>query len=84
MKNTILVDTIEKIENIIKEIVERKGMSYSIQMTNEITETACSLSVMEALEKSFMIQNIPVFKLPSGAGHDAQEMANIAEMGMLF
>lgn len=84
MKNTILVDTIEKIENIIKEIVERKGMSYSIQMTNEIMETACSLSVMEALEKSFMRQNIPVFKLPSGAGHDAQEMANIAEMGMLF
>ena len=84
MKNTILVDTIEKIENIIKEIVERKGMSYSIQMTNEIMETACSPSVMEALEKSFIRQNIPVFKLPSGAGHDAQEMANIAEMGMLF
>ena len=84
MKNTILVDTMEKIENIIKETVERRGMSYSIKMTNKIMETACSPSVMEALEKSFIRQNIPVFKLPSGAGHDAQEMANIADMGMLF
>lgn len=84
MKNKILTDTMKKIEDIIKEVTESKKMVYSIKMTNEIMETACSPKVIEALEKSFMKQNIPIFRLPSGAGHDAQEMANIADMGMLF
>lgn len=84
MKNKILTDTMDRIENIIKEVTERKKMSYSMEMTNEIMETTCSPSVIESLEKSFIRHNIPIFKLPSGAGHDAQEMANIANMGMLF
>ena len=84
MKSEILAETMEKIEKLIKNITSSKKMEYSLTKINEILETECSSSIIKALEESFENTKTPMFKLSSGAGHDAQEMKEIAEVGMLF
>lgn len=84
MKNEILIETMKKIEDLVKKIVSVRGMSYSLVKINEIKETVCSPEIISALEESFNRLNIPVFKLTSGAGHDTQEMEKLTKSGMLF
>lgn len=83
-ENNNLIDIMKDIEKIIETVIEKNKMKYDIQFTNQIMETKCSNSVIERLEKSFNNQNQKIFFLTSGAGHDAQEMEKITDIGMLF
>ena len=84
MKNEVLVETMEKIGKIAEEITGARGMSCSLVRINNLMETICSPKIIAALEESFKKTGVPVFKLPSGAGHDTQEMDKLTEAGMLF
>ncbi|MGF6906002.1 M20 family metallo-hydrolase [Fusobacterium sp. PH5-44] len=83
-ENSELINIMKDIENIIKSAIEKNKMKYELQFTNQIIETKCSNSVIERLKKSFNNQNQKIFLLPSGAGHDAQEMEKVTNIGMLF
>ena len=41
-------------------------------------------AVLQAIEQSCLALHLPFQRIPSGAGHDAQMMARIAPMGMIF
>jgi allantoate deiminase len=44
----------------------------------------CDPAVVAALERAGREQDIPVLRMHSGAGHDTQNMARIAKVGMVF
>ena len=59
-------------------------MQFKIVKTYEQSAVLCSKQLMNTLIKSFKINNQTVFKLPSGATHDASAMSDLCNVAMLF
>ncbi len=50
----------------------------------ELAAAPCDARLQDAFAAAIAAQGLPPVRLPSGAGHDAMEMARLAPMGMLF
>ncbi len=82
----------EKIWNIFKKIEERAalianetGTEISFDYLNIASIPAqCDLRIQNAIVKSSKELGLTYQKMPSGAGHDAQDMAKLAPTGMIF
>jgi hydantoinase/carbamoylase family amidase len=75
---------ISKLKNIIKEIMDRRGVSYKLIPISSGEPVELSSKVVEGLYKAANKLNIKSIKMPSGAGHDAMEFADITQTGMVF
>jgi N-carbamoyl-L-amino-acid hydrolase len=82
----------EKIWMIYREI-EAKGKSLAAEAGMEISITHQDVAskpaiadqgIRKIIEDQAKVLGFSTLSLPSGAGHDAQEMARIAPMGMIF
>ena len=81
----LLIKTmVDKINSVLNEICEKKGLSFTFERKMKSPTTFCSDSVINTLEESMKSAGVPIFHMTSGAGHDAQEMATIMDAGMLF
>ncbi|GAA0736450.1 M20 family metallo-hydrolase [Clostridium oceanicum] len=83
----IIIDSIQKIKKIAQNIATRRGLKLDIQNINKASSCNCDESITKILEKSILsVKNIDInpFYLYSGAGHDAQELKKITNIGMLF
>ena len=74
----------KKISNIIHQITKKRKLQFKIVKTYEQSAVLCSKQLMNTLIKSFKINNQTVFKLPSGATHDASAMSDLCNVAMLF
>ena len=54
-----------------------------VQTSTNVPAMAAS-GVQEAIGRAAAAANLQTIKLPSGAGHDAQQVVNLAPMGMIF
>lgn len=72
------------IEADIAAICERRGVTAGIENHGEATGCACSPWIMDQLEAAVVDEGIPPRRLFSGAGHDAQAMVALTDVGMLF
>ena len=59
-------------------------MKFKLVKTYDQSAVLCSKQLMKTLIKSFKINNQTVFKLPSGATHDASAMSDLCNVAMLF
>lgn len=75
---------ISKLENKIKEIMERRRVSYDFIQISSGEPVELNGEVIQGLKKSADSLNIKNIEMPSGAGHDAMEFASIAKTGMVF
>ncbi|NLR93579.1 M20 family metallo-hydrolase [Flammeovirga sp. SR4] len=80
----LIKDTVTKFDQILRDVCNKRGLTYTLTNTNEAPPTTCSDTIIKQLETSVANVGSDVFTFPSGAGHDAQEMKNITDMGMLF
>lgn len=72
-------------EAIVKKACEaRPKLSYDYEELWYFEETPCNDWVIDQLAESMERSEQKVFKVFSGAGHDAQEMKNLTSVGMLF
>ncbi len=55
-----------------------------VELIHKLPPTLCDEELMKVVEKAFVKQKQDVFRLPSGAWHDAMRMARIAPMAMIF
>lgn len=67
-----------------EEIAARYGVSFEFLERKFMAPVPAHPAVLEAIEQSCDALDIPFQRIPSGAGHDAQMMARIAPMGMIF
>ncbi len=68
----------------LKRICERRGLTHSIEETMRAA-AAPSDPVWQALwERAVESTGLPVFRMPSGAGHDAMKMHEVMPQAMLF
>ena len=72
------------IEADIAEICTRRGVEADVENHGESTGCACAPWLIDQLETAVTDEGIAPRRLFSGAGHDAQAMDALTDVGMLF
>mgnify|MGYP006267634725 CR=1 FL=1 len=65
-------------------VAKKRGLDIQIDPYYDAPACLCNLSLQSFMEKAMQSHNLPVFYLPSGAGHDAMAMADLCPVAMLF
>ena len=74
----------ERIQGEVKEIEKATGTKFQFKQTNSTPPAPTDERIRRAIEDSARTLGLSVLRMPSGAGHDAQEIAHIAPVGMIF
>ena len=68
----------------IKRICERRGVAYTLEETLRVAAAPSAPEWQRRWEKAVDACGLPVFCMPSGAGHDAMKLHEIMPQAMLF
>jgi len=68
----------------IRAICEQRGLSYQAKQITLANAAPSAPFLQKQWEKTLQKLGLPVFHLPSGAGHDAMRMASLFPQAMLF
>jgi N-carbamoyl-L-amino-acid hydrolase len=68
----------------LQAICERRGVLYRIEETMRASAAPSDAKLQAHWQAAVQTLGVPVFKLPSGAGHDAMKLHDIMPQAMLF
>ncbi|MFZ6749371.1 allantoate amidohydrolase [Undibacterium sp. Ren11W] len=68
----------------INAICQRRQIAVNLNKTMSAPAAPCAPWLMQQLAAAAARAGVPVFELPSGAGHDAMALAKITDVAMLF
>ncbi len=71
-------------EALIREVAARHDLEVSWSITGEHAPCPCDPDLVALLEEAARAREIPFMPIPSGAAHDAQQMAEAARIAMIF
>jgi allantoate deiminase len=71
-------------EQLMREIAERRGLEISWTKPLDLPACPSDPTVVAALERAATEQGVPFRRMHSGAGHDTQNIAQIAKTAMVF
>ncbi len=71
-------------EAFMTEVAVRRGLKIEIEVLLDHKPCLSDPALVKALQQAAGVQGIPYMTMPSGAGHDAQQMAHIAKVAMVF
>lgn len=71
-------------ERIVTEIAERRGIRIEMTVGNHHDACAADAGLVDTLVRATHEIGSPSNRMHSGAGHDSQQMAEIAKMAMIF
>ena len=71
-------------EALMREVAVRRDLDISWEITWDQEPQQCDPQLVALLEQSAKNQGIPHMLIPSGAGHDAQQMAKVTRTAMIF
>lgn len=74
----------EKIQTEVKEIEKTTGTTFQFKQINSTPPAPTDPQIRSAIEVAARGLRLTTKVLPSGAGHDAQEIAHICPVGMIF
>jgi N-carbamoyl-L-amino-acid hydrolase len=81
-------DTLKELKNAFRKtlaaIARRKGLYFDYEELSHIEPVACNQSVIDLLTEKARQLGLRFRKMPSGAAHDAQMLAQITPTGMIF
>lgn len=80
----VLEEALETLNRQFGTIARREGVQVEWETIVEIPAAPADQVIMSALLEAVEPYRYPFKVMPSGAGHDAQSVAEIAPMGMLF
>lgn len=75
---------LNEIRTCLEDIAQRRGLVVQIAPIHEAPAVVSSPRLVEALARASARRGLPVWRLASGAGHDAMAIAAIAPVAMLF
>lgn len=73
-----------QIENHLNRIALARQLSFEMHWTYGVPAVQCFRPFQQLFSSACQQQGLPVYSLPSGAGHDAMAMASLCDVGMLF
>lgn len=65
-------------------ICARRGLQYTLEETMRAAAAPCADAWRRRWERAVESLGLPVFRMPSGAGHDAMKLHDILPQAMLF
>jgi len=65
-------------------ICERRGLSHLVEETMRVAAAHSHPAWQERWERAVAAQGVPLFRMPSGAGHDAMKLHEVMPQAMLF
>ena len=68
----------------LADICERRGLQYRTEQTMQESAAPSAPAWQQRWEAAVQALGVPVFRLPSGAGHDAMKLHKILPQAMLF
>jgi N-carbamoyl-L-amino-acid hydrolase len=74
----------EKIEAEVRQIEKATGTKFEFKQTNASPPAPTDARIRRAIDESARGLSLTTRLMPSGAGHDAQEIANLCPVGMIF
>lgn len=74
----------ERIRIAIEEVAEYNGCTADVSVIVDLAPVECDPRIMEAIERAASSVGTTQLRLMSGAGHDAQQIANVCPVGMIF
>jgi allantoate deiminase len=75
---------VAELDSRLREIAARRSVDVSVETVHEAASITCAPRIVEQIDQAIEEQGERVFRLPSGAGHDAAAMADITDVGMIF
>ena len=69
---------------MLQTICERRGVHYQLEETMRAAAAPSAPEWQERWERAVSALGVPLFKLPSGAGHDAMKLHEVMPQAMLF
>lgn len=79
-----LDELVARMKTEFAEIAAATGTEISMRQTLQISPTLASQPIMNTIEQVCQDLGLSHMTLPSRAGHDAQEIGRITDMGMIF
>jgi N-carbamoyl-L-amino-acid hydrolase len=74
----------EKIQAEVRQIEKATGTKFDFKQTNASPPAPTDARIRRAIDESAKQLSLTTRQMPSGAGHDAQEIANLCPVGMIF
>ena len=79
-RDAMVADVLTKLE----EIAQRRGLQYKTELAMKAAAAPSAPEWQARWEKAVDALGVPVFRMPSGAGHDAMKLHEIMPQAMLF
>jgi N-carbamoyl-L-amino-acid hydrolase len=68
----------------LKEICERRGLRYTLEETMRAAAAPSAPAWQQRWERAVEALGLPLYRMPSGAGHDAMKLHEVMPQAMLF
>ncbi len=81
---TAIQETSARVLARVRRIAEERGVHAEVTLTAESAPVELSERLRGALIRSAVAEEIDYLEMPSGAAHDAQEVARVTDAAMLF
>lgn len=80
----VLLDLANGMRRAISAIARRRRLMFDFEVLSEIDPVRCDPTIRETIENAASRLGVEYGCLPSGAAHDAQMMADLTPVGMIF
>lgn len=84
LSDELRIRAVADIRAAVADIAERRGVKASVDIGHEVPAAPCHGPLKERMAKVVEGLQLPVVRLPSGAGHDAMVFRGVMPMAMLF
>ncbi len=74
----------QKIQDEVRQIEKDTGTKFDFKQTNLTPPAPTDVRIRRVIDEAARQLGLTTKFMPSGAGHDAQEMANLGPVGMIF
>ena len=74
----------ERIQGEVREIETKTGTKFTFKQVTSSEPALTELSIRRAIEESAKNLGLTTKQMPSGAGHDGQEIVRLGPIGMIF
>jgi N-carbamoyl-L-amino-acid hydrolase len=74
----------DKIQTEVREIEKATGTKFDFKQTNDTAPAPTDTRIRRVIDEAARQLGLTTKPMPSGAGHDAQEIARLGPVGMIF
>ncbi|AVP58367.1 2-oxo-4-hydroxy-4-carboxy-5-ureidoimidazoline decarboxylase [Pulveribacter suum] len=79
-RDALVNDVMDRLQTI----AQRRGLQYTAELTMQAAAAPSDPAWQQRWEAAVQALGVPLFRLPSGAGHDAMKLHEIMPQAMLF